>query len=287
MNAKTLLFLCLITTTGSSLYAKESEPKFWQIDSDHVINIYDHPKLNAKVVGVISAKAYGLKNLGCSAKKSNAWCKIEYREQTGWIEARYLKEYVPEQQPKVKNEFTVDCEHIEYNDDKLICQDDNFKKLDEQMNTVFEQAQKVALETEEGKAAFEKLLTTQREWINSRHDCWKSDVGLIPCVKNLYENRISELQAHWKLIPSIAMNQFICEDNTEFFITEYETKPLASATVDYEGQRAVLAQTVVASGVKYVGANDRYVWLKGKEAIFFWDQTKGIQHCSTQDPEDS
>ncbi|MBS0287807.1 MAG: MliC family protein [Proteobacteria bacterium] len=283
MNKKISPFLLsFVFSIPLSLNANNNQPKYWSVNSDHVVNIYEQPKYNAKVVGVISPKSYGLKNLGCSLKKTNAWCKIDYREQIGWIEGRYLKEYIQEEKLIANNDFTVNCERIEYNDDKLICHDSHLKMLDEQLNAVFEQAQKVAL-AEEEQDALDKLKENQKEWVKNRHDCWKSQIGLAECIKQFYEMRITELQAYWKLIPSTTFNHFICDDNTEFFITEYATKPLASATIDYEGNRAVLVQSATANGVKYIGANDSYVWLQGKNAAFAWDLSKPVLHCAIQD----
>ncbi len=287
-----ILGLFLVTSlNGAVVLAKEQNPSYWQVNSAHVINIYEKSNLDARVLAIISAKAQGLKNLGCKGNvvQRKTWCKVEYREQIGWVEARYLSPYNPPAATFAKsdtiNPFQLNCDKIEYSTDKLICQDPQLKKLDDQLNAVYKQAIELAKESSDDANTQEDILkSSQQMWLNERNDCWKKSNEMAECLKKLYETRITTLQADWNLEPPKAANHFICEDKSAFLIIEYTSTLQPSAVVEYEDKKHVFIATPTASGVRYSGEADSYVWLKGKEALFAWDLSKPIQHCQLIEP---
>ena len=286
------VFLLLSTLYFSPIVlGTEQNPAYWQVNSTHVINIYEKSDLNSRVLAIISPTAQGLKNLGCKGKimKGKTLCKVEYREQIGWVEARYLTAY--SQPPKtetenaIQDEFQLNCNKIEYATDKLICQSPPLKMLNDQLNAVFEQALTQAKsETDVVSPQEEALKAAQHHWIAQRNDCWRSTQGRENCIKNLYEQRITELQADWNIVSPVAANHFKCEDNSVFLIIEYHSTLLPSALMEFDDQRRVFIITPTASGVRYNGKEDSYVWLKGNEALFVWDTSKPLQHCQMIEP---
>lgn len=277
--------LMVIVLIPSAFAAK---PDFWDISSSHVVNLYESHRLDSKVVAVISSKAQKLKNFGCkSTKKStNSWCKVEYREQAGWIEARFL---TPTHTVKIddttsiQNELSINCNKIEYRVDRLICNNATLKMLEENMSLIYEQALSKSQESTEIHE-MGKLITSQKEWANKRNECWKAEQGMESCVKRLYESRLNELQTYWKIADIIEENHFTCEDGSEFILTQFNTQGLGTVTIEYGGQKAVLIATPTNKGKKFGLEENRYVWLSNKDALFVWDE-QPLQHCQVKDKE--
>lgn len=102
-----------------------------------------------------------------------------------------------------------------------VCRDPALAQLDRQLADVFTAALQ--------KARNERPLTLraeQRGWIKGRDDCWKSsDIGA--CVTQIYERRIAELQARYRLLPHTGPDRYACqgEARNELLVSWFETRP--------------------------------------------------------------
>ncbi|MBX2868846.1 MAG: SH3 domain-containing protein [Acidiferrobacterales bacterium] len=95
------------------LYAEADGPDAWQvygIEENSVLNMRLGPSTKFRVVGKLRANSTDLENLGCFPEFSSIewesfsqkerqlvvdmrWCKIRYRQTTGWVYGKYLEEY--------------------------------------------------------------------------------------------------------------------------------------------------------------------------------------------------
>ncbi|MGD9592037.1 MAG: MliC family protein [Candidatus Berkiella sp.] len=263
-------------------------PEFWEISSSHVVNMYDSNHLHAKVVDVISTKAQKLRNLGCKGLKiknevKQGWCKVDYRDKIGWIESRYLKPYIVDttNESVNENELSVNCTHISYRVDKLICHDARLKKLEEQMSQLYAQAIDNTLYHGENSQLGD-LIRSQKDWVNQRNECWRSQDGIENCVTKLYESRLNALKAYQNLKKQHHASQFICEDGTSFILNQFDDNQDAVA-IEYEGEKVVLIATPTEFGTKFGQGDDRYIWFNAKDAVFVWDEDTPVQHCERQE----
>ncbi len=273
MKKKTF-FPLLLSFFVFSVFAKSSQN--WQVQSPHVINLYEQNQHNSKVVGIISSKAQNLKNLGCS--KDGKWCKVEYRDMIGWIEKRYLvpfQELTSANLAGSKNILSVNCEKVQYRVDKVICNTPHLKKLEEQISFKYEKV--LSMIQEKGLSEDEaKVIYSHSEWANKRNDCWRSEKGIAACVELLAQSRLNELNTY-EVPEHISQKHYMCEDGTEFYITNNAQDE--SITVDYDDQHTVLIESPTDFGTKYGINDEKYIWLSGKDAIFNWEPEINLQHC--------
>ena len=103
-----------LVTYSFALFAEADGPDYWQVydvKKNDVLNIRDKADFNAAITGVIPYDAQCVRNMGCKGgltfnefttlsdtekqqilKQRPRWCRVSYRETTGWVEGRYLRE---------------------------------------------------------------------------------------------------------------------------------------------------------------------------------------------------
>lgn len=174
---------------------------------------------------------------------------------------------------------SFECTQADSAAETLICADDTLARLDRRMAERYASAQDVIIALDsDGTQALQTLKATQRGWIKSRNECWKSD-DLRTCVTDAYLTREAELVATWMLEEPTHMRTYTCEDNPAhevtvfFFATE---RP--SIRLEY-GDRIWSAWQVPAeSGSKYTMPFGGFFWSKGDDAQLEW-VTGETMHC--------
>ena len=136
---------------------------------------------------------------------------------------------------------------------EMVCTDGALSALDRKLADVYAKAAR--------KAANEHpplLRAEQRGWIKGRDDCWKSD-DRRACVEGEYQRRIAELQARYRLVPSIGPVTFACDGDprNEVVVTFFRTDP--STMIAERGDSVSLMYVQPSgSGARYQGRNESF-----------------------------
>jgi uncharacterized protein len=169
---------------------------------------------------------------------------------------------------------SFDCSKVEKGSiEELVCQNAELSALDRQMAEVYGQALKKA-----GNEHPAYLKPTQRGWIKGRNDCWKSS-DIPACVKGNYVDRITELQARYRLVESIGPVTYQCNGNPadEVIVTFFKTEP-ATLIAERGDSTSLMYQAVSASGAKYEGPNELF-WEHQGEATIRWGYGAPEMQC--------
>jgi uncharacterized protein len=157
--------------------------------------------------------------------------------------------------------------------ERRICQDPKLAALDRQLADVYDAAQATA------SAADKQTLTaTQRAWVKGRNDCWKaSDVPA--CVQTSYHNRISELQAQYRLVAPVGTGRYLCKGPPaqELVAEFFETDP-PTAIVQFGGTTQFMRIARSGSGARYTGGN-REFWEHQGVATLKWQASGKELSC--------
>ena len=109
--AKLLAFV-LLTLAAPLAFAEATGPDYWAvtgINPSSTLNLRLGPSTGFRAVGTIPASAVKLENRGCTPDLSFgewqalnnreqrllriiSWCRVAYKNQQGWVAARYLRE---------------------------------------------------------------------------------------------------------------------------------------------------------------------------------------------------
>jgi len=157
--------------------------------------------------------------------------------------------------------------------EELICRDADLARLDRQLAEVF-----IAATAKAGNEHPPLLKAEQRGWIKGRNDCWKSDDPRT-CTEASYHQRISELQARYRLVPQIGPVFFACEGNpaNEVVATFFRTDP-PSLIAERGDQVSFMTRQPSASGTRYQGRNESF-WEHQGEALVIWGYGAPELHC--------
>jgi uncharacterized protein len=155
----------------------------------------------------------------------------------------------------------------------MICADAELSALDRDLAAVYSAAS--------ARASNEQppvLKAEQRGWIKGRNDCWKSD-DQRKCVKDEYVNRIAELQARYRLVPSKGPVRFSCDGNpaNEVSVTFFSTDP-ATLIAERGDSVSLMYVQPSASGAKYQGRNESF-WEHQGEATITWGYEAPEMRC--------
>ncbi|MCC7328201.1 MAG: MliC family protein [Burkholderiales bacterium] len=171
---------------------------------------------------------------------------------------------------------SIDCSaKLTRSVERHICSDLKLATLDRELAAVYASAQ-----AKSGQGAPD-LTATQRAWVVSRNDCWKSN-DMPACVLRAYRDRISELQARYRLLEPVGTGRFLCPGTppqpvvAEFFATDPPT-----AMVEFAGVTQFMRVAPSGSGARYTGGNRRF-WEHQGVALLSWDIGKPELHCSKQ-----
>ncbi|EIM25841.1 MliC family protein [Microvirga lotononidis] len=157
--------------------------------------------------------------------------------------------------------------------EEMICTDTALSSLDRKLADVYAQAARQA-EKEQPPV----LQAEQRGWIKGRDECWKSD-DRRGCVEGEYVRRIAELQARYRLVPSIGPVTFACDGDprNEVVVTFFQTDP--STMIAERGDSVSLMYVQPSgSGARYQGRNESF-WEHQGEALVVWGYRAPEMHC--------
>ena len=157
--------------------------------------------------------------------------------------------------------------------EEMICTDAALSRLDRKLADVYAQAA--------SKAANEPppvLQAEQRGWIKGRDECWKSS-DRRACVEEEYGRRIAELQARYRLVPSIGPVSFACDGDprNEVVVTFFQTDP--STMIAERGDSVSLMYVQPSgSGARYQGRNESF-WEHQGVASVTWGYGAPEMRC--------
>lgn len=169
---------------------------------------------------------------------------------------------------------SFDCDKVEPGSiEELVCKDSSLAALDRKLAEVYAAAAKKA--TDEHPPV---LKAEQRGWVKGRDECWKSD-GKTSCVRQEYEQRIAELQAKYRLVPSTGPFTFTCDGSAanEVVVTFFQTDPLTLIAERGDSTSLMFAQPS-GSGSKYAGRNESF-WEHHGEAAVTWGYGSPEMKC--------
>ena len=170
-------------------------------------------------------------------------------------------------------EPAFDCTKADGTIEELICQDEKLAELDRKLAEVYTAAARKA--TNEHPPV---LKAEQRGWIKGRNDCWKSDDPRA-CAESLYQTRIVELQARYRLVPENGPFWFACDGDpkNEVTVTFFETEP-PSLIAERGDQVSLMVRQPSGSGAKYQGGNESF-WEHQDEATIVWGYGAPEMRC--------
>lgn len=160
--------------------------------------------------------------------------------------------------------------------EQRICRDADLAAMDRKMTDVYQSAW-----TKTTAADTQTLVVAQRAWAKARNECWKSQ-DVQACVESAYRNRITELQARYRLVEPSGSARYLCpgpppqEITAEFFDTDPGT-----AMVTYAGATQLMRLTPSGSGIRYTGGN-RQLWEVNGVALFTWGKGANEANCPIQ-----
>jgi len=169
---------------------------------------------------------------------------------------------------------SFDCTKVEAGSiEEIICNNDNLSAMDVTLAEVYKEAEKKA---QNEHPPF--LKAEQRGWIKGRNECWKSD-NKEKCIEEEYMQRITELQARYRLVTSKGPVFYACDNNPakEIVITFFETDP-PTLIAEYGDSVSLMYLQPSGSGSKYQGRNES-AWIKGKEAMVTWGYEAPEMKC--------
>ncbi|MCP5365353.1 MAG: DUF1311 domain-containing protein [Hyphomicrobiales bacterium] len=284
-----IVFLIVPFAFAAPASAEADGPDFWQTVPQQAVPLRAEPDEAGVVIDNLPPGTRGLKNLGCRGGPSfqqwsrmtpkaqaearrQMWCRTTFAQKTGWVKALDLREQIG-----VSPGF--DCGKANGAVEQLICNDAELAGLDLELNAVYRDALKAARSLDAlPEQAVTALRTYQRGWIKGRNDCWKA-ADVSRCVLDEYQQRMSELQAKWMLVPERSSNLLSCADNSEIAVTFYQTSHVPAVAVEFGDRREIYTAVPAASGTKYQGAFGRYLWMKGCEVLFVADQRQEAVRC--------
>lgn len=169
---------------------------------------------------------------------------------------------------------SFDCKTAGLNSSEtLVCTDPQLSVLDRKMHQVFKAAQI------KGKANLQSTLKSeQRGWIKGRDDCWKAD-DQRQCVYDSYLLRIAELQARYRLVPSVGPIQYICGKSkaSEVVITYFRTIP-PTLIAEWGDSVSLMYDQSDRSPGRYQGRNESLI-IDGSAVTLRWGDQQPAIRC--------
>jgi len=165
-----------------------------------------------------------------------------------------------------------DCKRVRANSaEALICQNPQLSQLDLQLHQVFASA--TALAANEQPPL---LKAEQRGWIKGRDECWKDD-DEIACMQQLYQRRIAELQARYRLVPMRGPLRYQCGavPADELVLSYFATNP---ATLLAERGDSVSLMFLQPNGTDYLGRNET-LWPQQDGVRLQWGYEAPVLSC--------
>ena len=159
---------------------------------------------------------------------------------------------------------SIDCARAASAVEEMVCRDDALASLDRKLVEVYATASKAATSEQRNR-----LAADQQRWLNERDACGKSS-DKTACTKERYLQRIADLQAQFKLVPSHGPFRFICNnDPGSVLVAQYFDTDPATARFTYDGRAVTAFIQRSGSGARYGGPSVSY-WEHQGEASVVW-----------------
>lgn len=160
---------------------------------------------------------------------------------------------------------SFDCKKVRAGSiEETVCRDAGLTALDVTLAEVYRAARRKA--TNEQPPV---LRAGQRGWIKGRNDCWKSD-DRRACIEQAYRQRITELQARYRLLPGKGPVFYACDNNpgNEVVVTFFPTDP-PTLIAERGDSTSLMYLQPGGSGSRYQGRNESF-WEHQGEARVTW-----------------
>ena len=158
--------------------------------------------------------------------------------------------------------------------DELVCKDPDLAEQHRKMSELLGEAQaKTAADKEPPQ-----LKASQRRWLRSRNDCWKSRERR-QCVANSYRLRIADLQARYQLLEGSGPFRYACDGQgaRTIVVTFFPTEP-ATLLAERGDRRSLMVIQPSASGARYQSRNESF-WEHQGEASVVWGRGSAPRRC--------
>lgn len=168
---------------------------------------------------------------------------------------------------------SFDCLKASSSAEELVCADAKLAALDRRLAARFAAALDAARGIGSGSdAAVRTLRATQRGWIKGRDDCWKAN-DVRACVAGAYLTREGVLVAQWMLEEPAQVARYACNGNPANEVTAmfFDTEN-PSVRIEYGDSIDTGILVRSASGNRFEASFGRFLWTKGRDAIFAWQE---------------
>ncbi len=170
-------------------------------------------------------------------------------------------------------EPTFDCTKTDHDVEDAICASADLAELDVELARLYDLARKGP---HLGDRSAE-LLESQRSWIRSRNECWKSTIGIETCTANSYAFRIAELRegysdARTEKGASDGPFAYRCDGLDAIVGATFVQTSMPMVVLSWLDRSVVLPLVPSGSGAKYASdiwdGGEALFWTQGEEALF-------------------
>ena len=170
-------------------------------------------------------------------------------------------------------EPTFDCTKTDSDVEDAICASSELAELDVELARLY----RLALKGPHLGNREAELMESQRSWIRSRNECWKSSLGLETCTANSYAFRIAELREGYsdaRAEPGASDGPFAyrCDGLDALVGATFVKTSTPMVVLSWFDRSMVLPLVHSGSGAKYASdiwdGKPSLFWTKGEEAIF-------------------
>ncbi len=159
---------------------------------------------------------------------------------------------------------SIDCARAMSAIEEMVCRDGALASLDRKLVEVYATASKTATSDQRNR-----LAADQQRWLSERDACGKSS-DKPACAKERYLQRIADLQAQFKLVPSHGPFHFVCNsDPGNVLAAQYFDTDPATARFTHDGRTVTAFIARSGSGARYDGPSVSY-WEHQGEASVVW-----------------
>jgi uncharacterized protein len=169
---------------------------------------------------------------------------------------------------------SIDCTRAASAVEEMVCRDGALASLDRKLVDVYATASKTATSDQKNR-----LAADQQRWLSERDACSKSS-DKTACTKELYLQRIADLQAQFKLVTSHGPFHFVCNgDPGNVLVAQYFDSDPATARFTHDGRTVTAFVQRSGSGARYGGPSVSYWEHQGEASVVWFGRT---MKCATR-----
>lgn len=169
---------------------------------------------------------------------------------------------------------SIDCTRAASAIEEIVCRDGALASLDRKLVDVYATASKAATSDQRNR-----LAADQQRWLRERDACSKSS-DKTACATERYQQRIADLQAQFKLVPSRGPFQFVCNgDPGKVLVAQYFDTDPATARFTHDGRTVTAFIQRSGSGARYGGPSVSYWEHQGETSVVWFGRS---MKCATR-----